>query len=207
MPEIVLATRNKGKIKELKSALIALHPDISVLGLDSFPELGVIPETGSSFAENALQKARIVCAHTNRVSLADDSGLVVPALNGDPGIFSARYSGKNATDRDNNRKLLKEMQLLEGKKRQASFVCVLAVCAPNGESVLAEGRWEGKIARSPSGENGFGYDPVFEDPEQGCTAAELPAGEKMKKSHRARALNRLLDLWPEFWHRAGQTPG
>lgn len=204
MPEIVLATRNKGKINELKSVLKKIHPDIRILGLKDFPGLGAIPETGSTFAENALQKARAVCAHTGKISLADDSGLVVPALDGEPGIFSARYSGKEASDRENNSKLLKEMEHLHGDMRKAYFACVLAACAPNGETTLAEGKWEGRITAEPAGENGFGYDPLFKDPEAECTAAQMPSEEKIKRSHRSHALHRLLDLWPKFWQRAGQ---
>jgi len=204
MPEIVLATRNKGKIRELKSVLKKVQPDIQILGLEDFPEMGGIPETGSTFAENALQKARAVCSHTQRISLADDSGLVVPALDGEPGIFSARYSGKEASDQENNSKLLKEMEHLHGDMRKAYFACVLAACAPNGETTLAEGKWEGRITAEPAGENGFGYDPLFKDPEAECTAAQMPSEEKIKRSHRSHALHRLLDLWPKFWQRAGQ---
>jgi len=207
MPEIVLATRNKGKIRELKSVLKKVQPDIQILGLEDFPEMGGIPETGSTFAENALQKARAVCAHTKRISLADDSGLVVPALDGEPGIFSARYSGRNASDQENNRKLLKEMEQMDGDMRRAHFACVLAACAPNGETTLAEGKWEGRITTAPAGDNGFGYDPLFWDTELGCTAAEMSTQEKIERSHRSRALHRLLDLWPEFWQRADQGRG
>src|SRR6056297_41682 len=109
MPPIVLATGNRGKIRELETVLVKMQPDIRILGLKDFPEIGEIPETGETFSENARQKAEAVCRYTDLISLADDSGLVVPALNGEPGIYSARYSGKNASDADNNQKLLQKM--------------------------------------------------------------------------------------------------
>ncbi len=203
MPEIVLATRNKGKIDELESALKEIQPEVDIVGLKGFEDLGKVPETGDTFAQNALQKAQTVCLHTNLVSLADDSGLVVPALGGEPGIYSARYSGEEASDVENNRKLLRRMGDLEGDKRRAYFCCVLAAYAPNGTYITAEGRWEGRITQEAAGKNGFGYDPLFWDPGLECTAAQLSAAEKNKRSHRSRALHKLLDLWPEFWQRSG----
>ncbi|MGM0609497.1 MAG: XTP/dITP diphosphatase [Thermodesulfobacteriota bacterium] len=202
MPSIVLATGNRGKIRELEATLAKTHPDIRILGLTDFPEIGDIPETGETFSENAQQKAEAVCRHTNLVSLADDSGLVVPALNGEPGIYSARYSGAKASDADNNQKLLQKMAGFKNEQRKAYFHCVLTACAPNGALISAEGQWSGQIASSPRGDNGFGYDPLFVDPEKGCTAAQMTNEEKLKRSHRSKALHRLLDLWPEFWQRA-----
>jgi len=199
MSKIVLATRNKGKIKEIKELLSTLCPELEVLGLDSFPNIGEIPETGNTFEENALQKARTVCELTELISLADDSGLVVPAIGGEPGVYSARYSGPDATDEKNNAKLLAKMQNLAEPERYAYFACVMAVCAPDGQTLVAHGKWEGKIAFQPKGEHGFGYDPIFIDKESGRHAAEMTREEKNKISHRAKALKELLKKWTNFY--------
>ena len=199
MTKIVLATRNKGKIEEIKELLNTLYPDLNVLGLDSFPHIGEIPETGETFEENALQKARTVCQMTGLISLADDSGLVVPALGGEPGVYSARYSGPDATDEKNNARLLNKMRGFKDSERYAYFVCVMAACAPDGQTLIARGKWEGQIALQPEGEHGFGYDPVFIDKESGRVAAEMTREEKNKISHRARALKELLKKWKTFY--------
>ena len=197
---VVLATRNKGKIAELEALLsgYGLH----VLGLGAFPHLGEIEETGATFAENARLKARTVALATGLVALADDSGLAVDALSGAPGVYSARYSGENATDAANNAKLLDALKDLPEPQRGCRFVSVVAAHAPNGAEIMAEGRWEGRVLTSPRGTGGFGYDPLFLDPELGRAAAELTAAEKNARSHRGQALRALLQDWPAFWAKA-----
>ena len=200
---IVLATRNAGKIKELNDLLAGYG--LTVLGLADFPEIGEIEETGVTFAENAALKARTVAQATGLVALADDSGLVVDALGGAPGVYSARYSDPGATDERNNEKLLNVMKDVPEAKRGCRFVSLVAAIAPNGEEILAEGRWEGRVLSAPRGNGGFGYDPLFLDPELNQSAAELSREDKNARSHRGRALRALLQGWPEFWARASKN--
>ncbi|GAB6124676.1 XTP/dITP diphosphatase [Humidesulfovibrio idahonensis] len=200
---IVLATRNAGKIKELNDLLAGYG--LTVLGLTDFPEIGEIEETGATFAENAALKARTVAQATGLVALADDSGLVVDALGGAPGVYSARYSDPGATDARNNEKLLDVMKDVPEAKRGCRFVSLVAAIAPNGEEILAEGRWEGRVLSAPRGNGGFGYDPLFLDPELNQSAAELSREDKNARSHRGRALRALLQGWSEFWARASQN--
>ena len=199
-PTVVLASRNKGKIRELA---VLLEPfGVAVKGLDAFPAIGEIEETGTTFAENSLLKAATVSKLTGLVAVADDSGLVVDALDGAPGVYSARYSeekGRPATDERNTEKVLANTETVPDGKRAVRFVCVMAAAAPDGRHILAEGRWEGVLARKPSGTNGFGYDPVFFDPEMGLTAAQMEPAQKNARSHRAKACKKLLELWPAFW--------
>jgi len=199
---IVLATRNAGKIKELNALLASFG--LTVLGLGDFPEIGEIEETGTTFAENALLKARTVALSAQLVALADDSGLMVDALNGAPGVYSARYSDPGATDARNNAKLLDVLKNVPEHERGCRFVSVVAAVAPNGESICAEGRWEGRVLTSPQGEGGFGYDPLFFDAELGKSAAQLSPADKNACSHRGRALRALLEIWPDFWSRAAR---
>jgi len=201
---IVLATRNAGKIKELNALLAGFG--LCVLGLGDFPEIGEIEETGTTFAENSLLKARTVAQATNLVALADDSGLEVDALSGAPGVYSARYSDPGATDARNNAKLIDVLHDTPESRRGCRFVSVVAAVAPNGESACAEGRWEGRVLTAPRGEGGFGYDPLFFDVELGKSAAELSPADKNTRSHRGRALRALLELWPDFWSRATRQP-
>lgn len=200
-PQLVLASRNQGKIQEIKEILQSVQPKIQVLGLDSFPELGSIPEPGSTFQENAMHKAKTVCQATGLLSLADDSGLEVDALHGAPGVYSARYSGPQARDQENNQKLLQELKSVPLQQRSARFVCVLALCSPEGEHLLSQGTWEGRITLHPRGAQGFGYDPLFEDPRLGKTAAELKPEEKNRLSHRALAFKDFLQKFPGFLQR------
>ena len=197
---IALATRNAGKIRELG---VLLRPfGVEVKGLESFPAIGEIEETGTTFAENALIKAATVSRLTNLVAVADDSGLVVDALGGKPGVYSARFSeepGKPATDARNTEKVLRMAAHVPDAQRSIRFISVMAAAAPNGEHIVAEGAWEGLLAKAPRGLNGFGYDPVFFDPELGITAAEMSPEQKNVHSHRARACRELLRLWPAFW--------
>jgi XTP/dITP diphosphohydrolase len=212
VPVIVLATRNKGKIQELSGLLKDFG--LEVKGLDSFPEVPEVAETGVTFEENALLKACTVSKATGLIAVADDSGLEVDALGGRPGVQSARYSdednqGRESSGRErdarNNQKLLRELAAVPEAKRTARFRCVMAACAPQGESITASGAWEGRIAAEPAGEQGFGYDPVFFDVELRCTAAELRREEKNARSHRGRALRKLLEAWPGFWNEVGRT--
>ena len=184
--DIVLASRNRKKIEELRSLLSDLP--LQVLSLTDFPDIPETPETGMTFAENAELKAKAAARATGRVALADDSGLEVDALGGQPGILSNRFAGPGATDRD---KYMRILELLEGvpdEERTARFRAAVAIATPEGETVLVEGTCEGRIAHEPHGENGFGYDPIFLLPQLGKTMAELPASEKNRISHRAKAL-------------------
>lgn len=189
---IVLATGNRGKAREIAAML---GPAWDVL-LQS--DLGVKPaaETGATFAENALLKARHAAAATGLPALADDSGLEVDALDGAPGVRSARYAGEEASDAENVALLLARLAPVPSGRRGARFRCVLAYVrsADDPEPILAEGSWEGRIAAGPRGSAGFGYDPVFEDGLSGLTAAELPAARKNELSHRGQALRALRGL-------------
>lgn len=212
MNDIVLASRNMGKIKELEELLKPFG--IAVKGLDAFPEIGEIAETGTTFAENALIKASTAGKLTGLVAIADDSGLEVDALNGEPGVYSARYSegpGIPATDERNTRKVLERTKHVPDQKRTIRFISAMAAVAPDGRRIIALGAWEGVLAREPRGQNGFGYDPVFFDPESGMTAAEMAPEQKNACSHRAKACRKLLELWPNFWrevapHNSGGWP-
>jgi len=170
--------------------------DIEVLSLQSFPDVPEVVEDGLSFLENALKKAREISRHTGEVVLADDSGLEVDALGGKPGIHSARYSGPAATDESNNLKLLREMEEVQEGKRGAAFHCVLVVYQPDGRSESFEGAWRGEILFDPRGTMGFGYDPLFLDPQRGLTAAELSPEIKNRISHRGRAFTKFKE-WLE----------
>jgi XTP/dITP diphosphohydrolase len=193
---IVLATSNQGKIREL--AALLKNFDLDVKGLKDFPEIGPIEETGQTFLENARIKARAVSQALNMAAIADDSGLAVDALNGAPGVHSARYSGPGATDASNNAKLLQDLSRVPEDKRTARFVCSMVAMAPSGASIEAEGKWEGRIASELCGDGGFGYDPLFFLPEKNMTSAQLSREEKNRLSHRGQALRRLLELWPGF---------
>ena len=192
MPKVILATSNKHKFFEIKNILLPEELGIELIFggelVDSAP-----PETGSTFFENALIKARFYGQKTNMPSLADDSGLVVPALGGKPGIMSARFAGEGCTYEDNNRKLLKMMESLPDEMRGAKFVCVAVLWLPYGEVFSTKGELHGKITREPRGTGGFGYDPVFELPD-GRTVAELAPQEKNAISHRAKAFKKMRKL-------------
>ncbi len=201
---IVLATKNAGKIRELATMLAEFG--LEVVGLEAFPHLEDVEETGITFEENALLKARTIAQKLNLVAIADDSGLEVDALNGAPGVYSARYAddleyeGNENKDQRNIRKLL--MELKDEENRKARFVCCMAVCKPNGEHYIVRGTWEGSISHEPQGDQGFGYDPVFFDKDLACTAANLSKEQKNARSHRGNAVRLMLDKWEDFYNNA-----
>ncbi len=188
---IILATRNKNKTKEIKQLL--KNQDVVIKDLDDFGPIPEIEEDGTSFDENAYKKASFVSRILGYPAMADDSGLVVEALNKEPGIYSARYAGDSATDKENCEKLIKK---LKGEKnRKAAFECVISIAVPTGAALTYEGRCEGVILEEPAGENGFGYDPYFYYPEFKKTFAEVSMEEKSRVSHRGRA---LMEIKNEF---------
>lgn len=191
MRQVVLATRNLGKIKEFDRLLAQHASDIQVLGLNDFPDLPDVEETGSSFEENALLKARAVSAFTHLPSLADDSGLCVTALNGDPGIFSARWAGSHGDDAANIAKVLHQIEGVPSSKRGARFCCVVALHLAPGHEVVKSGDLIGEIVDRPRGSAGFGYDPIFQPLGFSLTLGEFAPGEKDKISHRGQAMRAI----------------
>ena len=191
MKEIILASSNPGKVREINQLLAGLD-----LHVQPQTDFGVpdIEETGLTFVENAILKARNAAQHTGRPAIADDSGIEVDALNGAPGIYSARYAGMGASDQANLEKLLAELGDLPEEKRTARFQCLMVYMrhANDPTPLICQGSWEGRILFKPQGENGFGYDPVFYVPTHDCSSAELPADVKNSLSHRGQALRKLL---------------
>lgn len=203
MTQVVLATRNRKKLEELRRILGA---DVSVLGLADVPAFPELPETGATFEENAIDKARQAAVETGRVALADDSGLGVDALNGMPGVLSARWSGRHGDDQANTALLLGQLADVPDGRRGAAFVCALAVAAPDGTAQVVRGEWRGRIGRAALGSNGFGYDPVFipvesDEAGDGRASAELSPAEKDALSHRGRALRLMLPILRELLDR------
>ncbi|MCS7163381.1 MAG: XTP/dITP diphosphatase [Thermodesulfovibrio sp.] len=190
--KIVIASRNAKKIEELKRILEGI--EINLLSINDFPELEEVEEDGLTFEENALKKARYVCQKTGLPAFSDDSGLEVEALGGKPGVRSARYAGERATDEDNIKKLLKDLEGVPLEKRNARFVCCIALVFPDGQEYIFWGYVKGKITESPRGNYGFGYDPVFIPEGFQKTFAEMEPHEKDKISHRREALNKLKDF-------------
>lgn len=191
MNKLVLASGNKGKLAELQHMLA--DSGIEVVSQSAFdtPEAD---ETGLTFVENAIIKARNACVYSHLPAIADDSGLEVDALNGQPGIYSARYAGPGATDADNNTKLLDALSGLPEAERTARFQCVVVLMrhAEDPTPLICQGSWEGRILEQPSGTNGFGYDPLFFVPERGCSSAELDKADKNQISHRGQAMAQLI---------------
>lgn len=195
MNSIVLATRNAKKLAELRRLL---GERFTVLGLDDVPAFEELPETGATFAANATDKAEQAARETGLPSLADDSGLSVDALNGMPGVLSARWSGRHGDDVANLELLLGQLRDVPDERRGAEFVCALALAVPGAETAVVHGRWRGRITREPAGANGFGYDPIFVPAESdadgsGRASAELTPAEKDALSHRGLALALMLD--------------
>ena len=197
MVELLVGTTNRGKLDEVQGYLKRL-----ALKTRALPSLGRWPavvEDGATYEDNALKKARTLAEYSGYLTLADDSGLEVDALNGAPGIYSARYCGEEGKDEKNNEKLLEELKRVPEEKRSARFVCVLALCAPESHGAK---QWtvcescEGRIAFSPRGQNGFGYDPIFFYPQLGKTFGEIDRETKATVSHRGKALKKLAQILP-----------
>lgn len=197
---LVLASRNTHKIVEMRRILTELGLDIELVGTDEFPDLPDVEETGTSFVANALLKARVVCAYTGLPSIGDDSGLSVDALNGMPGIYSARWAGTHGKDVDNLNLLIAQLDHVPATRRGAAFHCAVAVATPEGDERIVEGIVEGTLIGSPRGSNGFGYDPIFVPTGYEITTAEMNDEQKDAISHRGRALRAiapvLLELLP-----------
>lgn len=186
--KFIIATNNQKKLKELERILNPLGIN-AVSAKDEGISLGDVEETGTTFAENAFIKAEAAFKKTGLPSVADDSGLCVDALDGRPGIYSARYAGENATDSDKNNKILSELKDVSEKDRTAHFTCAICCVLPNGEKIEVEGVCEGSIAFEPHGNGGFGYDPIFKYGDK--SYAELSSAEKDAVSHRGQALRKL----------------
>ncbi|MDG4498323.1 nucleoside-triphosphate diphosphatase [Streptococcus suis] len=200
---ILIATKNEGKTKEFRKFFERFGYQVE--NLNNYPDLPDVAETGMTFEENARLKAETIAELTGKMVLADDSGLKVDALGGLPGVWSARFSGPEATDERNNSKLLHELAMVfEIKDRSAQFHCTLVMAAPNRESLVVEADWDGYIGMERRGENGFGYDPLFLVGETGKTAAELSLEEKNQISHRAQALEKLVEAFPVWQEQAKQ---
>ena len=189
MKEVIIATKNSGKAREFEH--IFASRGIEVKTLLDFPEIPEVEETGTTFEENATLKAEVVSKALNKMVIGDDSGLIVDALEGRPGIYSARYAGEPKNDQNNTEKVLAELKNVPEENRTARFYCALAVAVPGQKTLTVSGTCEGRILNEPRGANGFGYDPVFYVPEKGLAMAELSADVKNKISHRANALKKL----------------
>ena len=203
MRKIVLATQNSGKIVEFERLLAEFVSDVQVLGLRDFPDMPDIAESGTTFIENSLLKARGICEFTNLPTLADDSGLCIDFLNGDPGIYSARWSGNHGDDSANIAKVLLQLDGVAMGDRSAHFICEVALVFPIGHKhqnleVIESGRLDGDITLSPRGTAGFGYDPIFQPAGEALTLGEFTHGKKDEISHRGIAMRaiapRILDL-------------
>ena len=203
MRKLVLATQNNGKIKEFERLLAEFVSDVQVLGLRDFPDMPDIAETGESFIENSLLKARGICEFTQLPTLADDSGLCIDYLNGDPGIYSARWSGVHGDDAANISKVLLQLEGVPQSERSSQFVCEVALFFPvghlhQGRELIESGKLSGFITLSPRGTAGFGYDPIFQPVGTELTLGEFAHGEKDKISHRGIAMRaiapRILEL-------------
>jgi XTP/dITP diphosphohydrolase len=193
-PQVVLATKNRKKLDELHRILETEGMDVELLGIDAFPDLPDIPETESSFAGNALLKAREIARITGLPAVADDSGLCVDALNGMPGIFSARWSGRHGDDEANLDLLLGQLNDVPDRRRTAAFHCAAAVALPDGTERVVEGTIDGVLIRERRGTNGFGYDPIFVPLGRQVTTAEMTAEEKDAISHRGQAMRALAPV-------------
>lgn len=194
--KLIIATKNEGKIKELRVLLKETSAELETL-IDH-PEIPDVVEDGETFLENAGKKARAAARETGEFALADDSGLVVDALGGEPGVNSARYAGKQGDYAANNKKLLEQIKGVPKEKRAAAFVCVMVLASPDGREWTVEGRCEGIIIDEPKGTGGFGYDPLFFVPTEGLTMAELAMERKNGLSHRGRALGKMQKILVEI---------
>lgn len=196
MKTVIIATKNQGKANEFKNMFAAKGYEVKTL-LD-LPDAPDIEETGTTFEENAILKAEAIAHKLGHFVIADDSGLIVDALDGRPGVYSARYAGEDKIDEANTEKVLRELKGVPQVERTARFYCALALASPNQDTITVSGTMEGLITEQPSGSNGFGYDPIFFVKEQGKTNAELTKEEKNNISHRANALKALDEKLEEF---------
>jgi XTP/dITP diphosphohydrolase len=194
MTQLLLATRNAGKLAELQRLLATAVPGVQVLGLRDVPDYPEAPETGATFEENALLKAREAVRYTGLPAVADDSGISVDALNGMPGIFSARWSGRHGDDDANTALLLGQLADVPDERRGAAFVCAAALVTPEGAEHVLRAEWRGTVLRHERGSHGFGYDPVFVPEGSPLSAAELEPAEKDAISHRGQAFTALLPV-------------
>jgi len=194
--EVLVATRNQGKVREIRKALRGLG--LRIRSLSDFKNVPGVEEDGKSFTENALKKARFYSKVYGELTISDDSGLEVNVLKGAPGIYSARFSGDGASDRENNRKLLHLMEEVPPSKRGARFRCSIAIVSPEGGEVVVEGKCSGRIVLKAVGKKGFGYEPLFVCPRLGKTMAQLTLEEKNKVSHRGQALRKLRRIIDKF---------
>lgn len=194
--KVLLATQNQGKVKELQELLA--DAQVEVLSLRDIGNWEEVEETGSTFAENAALKARAAAERTGYISIADDSGLEVDALEGAPGVYSARFAGEPKDDERNNDKLLKLLADIPEDERTGRFRCALVIATPEGKEYFTEGTAEGKILRTRRGQGGFGYDPLFFMPDFGRTMAELTMSQKNKLSHRAQAFQKAIPILKEL---------
>jgi len=192
--QLVLATRNAKKLAELDRLLASAGLDVEILGSDAFSDLPEIEETGSTFAENSLIKARAVAAHTGLIAIADDSGLCVDALDGQPGIYSARWAGPGATDESNLDLVLEQIRDVEPAQRTAHFACAAALVLPSGEEYVVQGQVDGVLLTQRRGVAGFGYDPIFLPDGFDITTAEMTSDQKDAISHRGQAMRALVPL-------------
>jgi XTP/dITP diphosphohydrolase len=194
---LLLATRNAGKLAELQRLLATAVPGVEVVGLRDVPDYPEAPETGATFEENALLKAREAVRYTGLPAVADDSGLAVDALNGMPGVLSARWSGRHGDDAANTALLLGQLADVPDGRRGGAFVCAAALVTPDGVEHVLERQWRGSVVREPRGSNGFGYDPVFVPDGLTVTSAELAPAEKDALSHRGQAFAALVPVLAE----------
>ena len=198
--QLVLATRNAKKLAELDRLLAGAGLDVQILGSDAFSELPEIEETGSTFAENSLIKARAVSTHTGLIAIADDSGLCVDALDGQPGIYSARWAGEGATDESNLDLVLEQIRDVEPAHRTAHFACAAALVLPSGEEYVVHGQVNGVLLTQRRGVGGFGYDPIFLPDGCDITTAEMTSEQKDAISHRGQAMRALVPVIQEHVH-------
>jgi XTP/dITP diphosphohydrolase len=190
--KLVLATRNSGKVIEFRRILEELAPGaVELISIDQFPDLIDVEETGATFEENSLLKARYTSQATGLPAIADDSGLCVDALDGGPGILSARWAGKHGDDQANLQKVLDQLKGVPDEKRGAHFLCVTSLVLPDGRERVAEGRFEGSILRAAIGTNGFGYDPIFQPEGLAISSAQMSAKDKDLVSHRGKSLRSI----------------
>jgi len=195
---VVLATRNQHKVAELRRILESADLDVDLVGTEEFPDLPDVAETGSTFAANALLKANDVAQRTGLIAIADDSGLCVDALNGMPGILSARWAGKHGDDAANLQLVLAQLADVPPNRRGAAFHCAAAIATPEGEERVVEGVLDGSLITEPRGSNGFGYDPIFTPRGYVLTTAELTPAEKDAISHRGQAFRALVPVLREL---------